>query len=204
MKSYVAQLAILTWYWDHPCDIGLSSGFLSCAELSLTLEDAQYPEGHARIIWCIGCLFLLLCYGLVVPGSHQFFLCRIFDRQVPHPSRATEKLMSPVPTKLEVGANLPSDPRFSLLVSRHLKGYLNLFSAGKGMGIHSMLSILSRGILTKGHICSIYSPALLGLWVGRWAEIFTNVHDASACYVLPVWQLLFFSFIISAEVPRRQ
>lgn len=113
------------------------------------------------------------------------------------------KTHEPVPTKLEVGANLPSDPRFSLLISRHLKGYLNLFSAGKGMGIHSMLSILSRGILTKGHIWSIYSPALLRLWVGRWAEIFTNVYT-SACYVLPVWQLLFSSFIISAEVPRRQ
>lgn len=166
MKSCVAQLAIFTWYWDHPCDIGLSSGFLSCAELLLTLEDARYP-GHARIIWCMGCLFLLLCYGLVVPGSHQFFLCRIFDRQVPHSSQATGKLMSPCPTKLEVGANLPSNPMFSLLISRHLKGYLNLFSAGKGLGIHNMLSILSREIrdtpMTKRHFWSIYVPARLRL-----------------------------------------
>lgn len=112
---------------------------------SLTLEDAQYPEGHARIIWCMGCLFLLLCCGLVVlaPISSSYAEKNLWQAGTSLlPShRKTPRVLVPLSWK-----SVPISQVIHVQ-SSHIKaskGYLNLFCWERVGDSQYAMSILSR------------------------------------------------------------
>lgn len=152
--------------------------------LLLTLGVFQYSRCHTDVIWYRRCLLWLPCYGLIVPSFHQFFLQTLWlagtllllmtllkginfslgEAWILFLGPSMPQKNSWVLVPLISGSRFQSAEWSSLQSAhiKHLKGYRKLFFAGTALEIHGMLSTLSKGILTKEHIWSIYSPALLG------------------------------------------
>lgn len=171
--------------WDHLCDRCWSSSFFSVARLSLTLGNSQNSGCHSDVHWCRRPLVLAASCKPIVPG----FLYIFFLLSVPYSSRLLSwnepisargklgfyfwvhlthrKLMSPCPANFwkQVPASWVFQPAVftyqAFLV--FLNVYLKLFSAGKGVGMPSILSSLCKGILTNEPIWTISSPEVLRL-----------------------------------------